>query len=220
MQACTHVWRNPHTHAQTITHSCMHKHWHAPTHSTSHEHMKALRHAHTQALERTDLKQMCDVDHVPLQYTQFHHIRVFEQIYTSTKLRTSRSSAVIAIWPYLSGILTSGPSMDHVWVGIIEYFLVHTPTIKLGHSTIQSCEVTKQDHLLAHIKWYQDHPQKYFMGNGIVLSATVPEDSTCSSFMPVSRIISRCAILHTKLQLEYGEDKVCIAIPMRRHYLL
>ena len=52
-----------------------------------------------------------------------------------------------------------------------------TPVIKIAtagdSSTTENYVTTKQDHLLAHIKWYQDHPQKFHMNNGIVLSATV-----------------------------------------------
>ena len=177
--------------------------------------------------ERTDLQEMYNilygaehVDHVPLQHTQFHQIRVFEQMYTSLKSRSSRSSAIIAVWPHLSGIVTSNTSMEDVRVGIIEHFLLHTPTLKAETDGLQSYEYKKEDHLLAYVNWYQDHPQKFYMSNGIVLSATVSEHQTCSSFMPVSRIISRCAILSTELHFDYGEDKVCIAIPLRRHYLL
>ena len=57
------------------------------------------------------------------------------------------------------------------------------------------------------------------MGNGIVLSATVAEHSTCSSFMPVSRIISRCPTVCKVIQLDHMKDKVCISIPVGRHYL-
>ena len=55
-----------------------------------------------------------NVCHVPLQYTQFNQIRVFGEIYTSSRSRTSRSSAVIAVWSHLSGILTSNPTIENV----------------------------------------------------------------------------------------------------------
>ena len=161
--------------------------------------------------------EMINVKHVPLCYTQFHQVRVFEQIYTSMKSRTSRSSVVIAVWPHLTSILTTQPTMEDVRVGVIEYFLLHVPEIKINTSE----EVSKQDHniILVHIIWYQDHPQKLFMGNGIVLSVTVAEHSTCSSFMLVSRIISRCATACKVIQFDHMKDKVCISIPVRRHYL-
>ena len=76
-----------------------------------------------------------------------------------------------------------------------------------------------QPHVLASVKWYQEHPQKYYFGNGIVLSATVPENTSCSSYIPVSRILSKCSYIHTKVKFSYGEDNVCVAIPLKRHNL-
>ena len=87
-----------------------------------------------------------NVKHVPLCYTQFHQVRVFEQIYTSMKSRTSRSSVVIAVWPHLTSILTTQPTMEDVRVGVIEYFRLHVPEIKINSSE----EVSKQDHISTH----------------------------------------------------------------------
>ena len=167
------------------------------------------------------------VQHVPLRYVEFHQIRIFEQLYTSARSRTNCSSAIVAFWPHLSGILSSRqPSVDDVRVGVVEYFMLHTPALKSDKSTpgtsscCQNVASEPKKHLLAHVKWYQDHPQKFVLGNGIVLSATVTEHMSSASFIPVSRIVSRCVMLHTTLQFSYGEDKVCIAIPVKRYYFL
>ena len=170
--------------------------------------------------QRQDLSLMYrviyeNVVHVPLRYTEFNQIKVFDRIYTSTKSRITRSAAFIAIWPHLSGILTSRrPQVQDVRVGIIENFLIHTPEIKQADG-----ENFQQPHVLAYVKWYQDHPQKFFFSNGIVLSATVTEHTSGASFMPVSRILSQCAFINMKVKFEYGEDKVCVTIPVKRHYL-
>ena len=158
-----------------------------------------------------------NVDHVPLRYTQFIQVQIFEQTYTSAKSRTSRSSGIIATWPYLAGILTSRPpSMNDVRVGFIQYFLLHKPCIKSPRDYSHQTTENSNTHFLACVKWLQDHPQKFVLGNGTILSATVTDHV---SFMPVSRIISRCAVVDTSIQFDYGEDKVCIAIPVRRHFM-
>lgn len=55
------------------------------------------------------------VKHVPLRYTQFHQVQAFDQVYTSVGSKTSRSPVIIAIWPYLSDILTfRRPTTDNV----------------------------------------------------------------------------------------------------------
>ena len=80
-------------------------------------------------------------------------------------------------------------------------------------------EVKKIEHLLAHVSWYQDHLYKFHLGNGLLLLTTVPELPPCSTFVPVSHIMSRCAIQYTKMQFDYGEDSVCVVIPLKRYYL-
>ena len=157
-----------------------------------------------------------NIIHVPLRYTQYSLIKVFEQTFTSNRSRTSRSSSVLAIWPHSSGsLITAQPSIEHIRVGTIDHFILHTPVL-----TNAQGGSTSEPHLLARITWYQDHPHKTELGNGIILSASVSEPSYAASFMPVSRIISRCAICITTMQFDYGEDKVCVVIPIRRHSLL
>ena len=67
------------------------------------------------------------------------------------KSRSARSSAIIGIWPHISGILTTNCTKEHVRVGIIEYFLLHSPSIE------QNDKVQKVEYLLAYVKWYQDY---------------------------------------------------------------
>ena len=101
--------------------------------------------------------------------------------------------------------------------------LIHTPAISTSSavpsSNADDATVELKEHILAHVQWYQDHPQKFVLGNGIVISASVNGHKTCTSFMPVSRILSRAIAIDTTIKLDYGEDRVCIAIPVRRHYL-
>lgn len=113
--------------------------------------------------------------------------------------RTSRSAAILAAWPSHRGILTRLPTSDDVRVGIIQSYFLHTPLIANQES---------KPHLLAQVDWLQDHPCKFLLKNGIVLSTTVPEPTQCSLFMPVSRIISQCATVNKTMQLSTGEDHI------------
>ena len=159
-----------------------------------------------------------NVVHVPLRYEEFHSVEVFNEMYTSVKSRTTKSAAIVAAWPSPGGILTSRkPSQDDIRVGMVQYFLLHTPSVTVSTDGEAAC-TTEKAHILAKINWFQDHPQKYLLGNGIILSATVCETSySVSQFMPVSRFISRCAIVERRLQTDYGEDLVYVAIPVRKH---
>lgn len=57
-----------------------------------------------------------------------------------------------------------------------------------------SSTITEFPHILAKVNWYQDHPRKLSHLSESMLSATVLELYTSASFIPVSRIILRCAI--------------------------
>ena len=154
------------------------------------------------------------ITHVPLKYTRYSKLRIFNQLYTSKIAGTARSSIIIAIWPHLTDITTE-TTISKVRVGVIEYFMVHAMSIKSTTGDRQ------QQHLLARVAWFHDHPiDKFLLGNGTILSATVTDCTHSSSFMPVCRIISRCASLETTLQSAYGEDKVMIAVPVRKSFLL
>lgn len=145
---------------------------------------------------------------VPLHYQEYREIKIFDRTYSSCKSRTSRSAAIIAVWPSLSGILKRAPIKDDIRVGVIQSFILHTPSL---------ANEEKNWHVLAQVSWLDDHPHKFALNNGIILSSTLPQPANSSMFMPVSRIISQCATVNRTLQMTFGEDHVCIALPLKRH---
>ena len=92
-------------------------------------------------------------------------------------------------------------------VGLVEYFISHTPTI---------AGIPDQPHILAKVKWFQDHPRKNMLKNSIILSATLFDTESKASFIPVSRIMSRCAIIKQTLRFDYGSDIVNVCMPLVR----
>lgn len=58
-----------------------------------------------------------------------------------------------------------------------------------------------------------DHPRRDYLDTSVILTTVFDSDS-CACFMPVSRIMSRCAISSPiSLNFDYGVDTVC-------HYVL
>jgi len=161
-----------------------------------------------------------NVIHVPLRYEEFREVNVFCKTFTSEKSRSSKSPIVLAVWPSPSGILTTtSPTCDDVRVGAVKYFLLHTAKIKIDNVDSENCTINKT-HILARIQWNQDHPRKFHFGNGIIISSSVYDTLSCASFMPVSRIITPCAVVDKKMQMDYGEDSVRIALPLWRNPIL
>jgi len=103
-----------------------------------------------------------NVTHIPLHYKEFNQIEIYNQIYTSSKAHTKRSTTIIAIWPSLTGkILTRDYKTEDVRAGIIEYFMLHTPIIK---------DQAEKSHILAKVKWFDDHVRKNWFKNSIIVA--------------------------------------------------
>lgn len=148
------------------------------------------------------------VTHVPMQYEEFNQVEIFKKLYTSSKSRSHKSTTIMAIWPSLTvRILDRSYRSEDVRVGIIEYFILHNPIIQ-GQKD--------QPHIFAKVKWFDDHVRKNWFKNSIVVSCTLFSNETEASFLPVSRIMSRCARSEETLQLDYGTDKVNVCIPFTR----
>ena len=78
-------------------------------------------------------------------------------------------------------------------------------------------ELYQLPHAFANVYWYQDHPMKLCrFKNGIVMAATSFDSPSSATFIPVSRIISLCAVVDCTIKLDYGEDHVIIAVPLRK----
>ena len=150
------------------------------------------------------------VRYVPLRYEEFSQLEVFGQLYTSLKSRSCRSPAVMAIWPSIDGNIVSTTVSRDVRVGLIEYFVLHLPIID---------GVSNQPHILAKVKWYQDHPCKSWFKNSILVATTLFDADGAAAFIPVSRIMSRCATIRQTVVFDYGEDTVNVCIPLVRRII-
>ena len=104
----------------------------------------------------------------------------------------------MAIWPNCIGkIIDHNCTSKDVRVGVIEYFVSHIPIIT---------DIQNQKHILAKVKWYDDHPRKPWFGNSIIVSSTLHTNESEATFMPVSRIMSRCARIEQMLKFDHGTD--------------
>ena len=67
-----------------------------------------------------------------LHYEEYHDVEILGTTYSSTKSRSSRSSAVLAVWPSPRGILESRtPSKEDIRIGSVNYFLLHDSIVNL-----------------------------------------------------------------------------------------
>ena len=168
--------------------------------------------------ELQDLEQMYktlfpDAEKISLSYFYFENKQVVicgEQ-YLSIQSRSMRSSAIVAHWPNRNAQGIDCDGKLPLRVGIISSFINHKVTF--GSDTMQPKEV-----YLAHVQWFQEHPRRDFFHSSVIVSSTLFESSSPASFIPVSRITARCAVLNElTFKFDYGEDRVCLAIPLLKN---
>ena len=150
------------------------------------------------------------IQHVPMKYTEFYQVKVYGHWYTSLRSRSHKSTCIMAIWPNCIGKIISHDHnclSEDVRTGLIEYFVLHNPTID---------GIDDETFNFAKVKWYDDHPRKFWFKNSVVVSSTLFIEESEASFLPLSRIMSNCAIVEQSTQFDYGIDKVNVCIPLVR----
>lgn len=129
--------------------------------------------------------------------------------FITTQSRSQRSAAIIAHWP---GVISIDENAEApVRVGVLTSVFRHSATIKEN----TSMTLTTRAHVFAKVKWLEDHPYRHHLHQSVIISATTYTHESPASFIPLSRIIARCAIAQdVPYTFEFGEDRVCIAIPL------
>ena len=142
-------------------------------------------------------------------YYESKQVFVNGEEYISTQSRSKRSSAIVAHWgnEHSRGIDSTGTLP--LRVGVVNTFISHQVTFQSSGKT------SSKVHCLARISWLEDHPQRSFFHPSIIVTSNLFDDPSPASFMPVARICARCAVLsNLKYTFDYGEDNVCLSIPL------
>ena len=151
------------------------------------------------------------VINVPLVYESFYDMEVLGEHLTSEKCKGSMSSCVSAFWAGIAGRLTM--NTEQLRIGVVKYFFVHDISLL---SQVDTTKRNKVTHIFAKVRWFRTHPRETWLSSPLLV---VNEDFDVlgpSTFIPVSRIQSRCAIAYDKIQFDFGEDSVFIVSPLKR----
>ena len=124
---------------------------------------------------------------------------------------TLHTAAVFAHWPSIGGIDTSG--QIPVTIGVIQKIFFHTVTL-------HTIKTTQSENILAEVKWLQNHPYRSTFAEGIIVSSTVYCNDNFARYIPIARIAGHCAVVNTSLKFDYGEDIVCVAVPLSKNVLV
>ena len=167
----------------------------------SEENVANLRHVYTL------LYPHCEIVKFGYFYHENKKVLINGEEYITSKCKSKRSSAVAAYWPGVVDIDELGEAP--VRVGILTSIIRHSVIIKEHGADVQ------KDNALAHVKWLQDHPQRHFLHSSIIISSSCYENDGPINFIPLSRIITCCAIAsNVKYKFNLEENCVCINVPL------
>ena len=128
----------------------------------------------------------------------------------SSKLaKSDRSSFVYAKW---FNKLTETSPQEICRPGYVHYFLKHT--IKLENQG----KILSIKTFLAFVGWYKSHPERNHFLSPLTLWSSDYEPLNLASFMPINRILCRCANIHTRMEFKdrpYNNGEAVIIIPIR-----
>lgn len=120
------------------------------------------------------------------------------------------SPCIMAIWTTsLNGQISLSPAKEQA--GVIEYFFTHSIVLKNKENILQTKTVIK-------FICYEDHPYSDILPFRIPLKvyASTSKNSEALCFLPLCRIMSRCAIQKTTLNFPFGLDNVVVVCPVNR----
>ena len=121
-------------------------------------------------------------------YKEYKGIVINSVEFTLKLSRSQRSSVISARWPGVIGIDRLGESP--LRVGLVKSFIENEVTMANSDGSSSS----SQTHILMNIQWHENHPRQDYINSSVILTCTEFDHDSCASFMPVSRVFSRCAV--------------------------
>ena len=149
----------------------------------------------------------------PMRYECFHDACVaMGESYTSEMSKGNSSSCISAIWATsLNGQISLSPAKKQA--GVIEYLFTHSVVLQNKDNILRTKTVTNS---FARVRWYEDHPYSNMLPFPLKVYASTVKNSGALCFLPLCRIMSRCAIKKTTLKFPYGLDNVVVVCPVNR----
>ena len=186
------------------------------------KHIKILQPISKRALNMTECKYLetvyqqlypaKQIDNLSHFYLHANKVVLNDDIIGSVCSRNKKASVIGAYWPSKGSTLSS-IDYTQLQIGTIQHFLEHKITLKDDSGTsVELC------HLFCYVKWFISHPQRNWFGTSAIVTDLSQEADYPLMFMPVQRIVCRCAHASMSLDFPTGKEQVMIAIPLTRHF--
>ena len=152
------------------------------------------------------------ISHVPMRCEVFQDIEVLGEKLTSSKCKGDASSYVIAQWAGLGGRISHRSSR----VGKVLCFVRHAIALDETETGLQASKRLKTSHIFAKVQWHCRHPKESWLPPPLLLFGADCEPSGPATFLPISRIKCRCAVVLDTIEFDLGKDSVLVVVPLKR----
>lgn len=151
-----------------------------------------------------------NIVHISPFYTSANKCVIADELFTTQNTR-QKSSMIMAYWP-----VEDSHSALELQVGIIKQFLKHKIKVVVNDTTKNAT------HILCRIEWYIKHCQANWYGTSAILCTNITYATCAYSFMPVQRILHRCAYgkLDVVIPPRSTSEQVVVAIPVHLKYFI
>ena len=138
---------------------------------------------------------------------RFKRAKLGNKLLSSSIAKSDSSSFISAYWYDVNGSIDLN-SQRH---GRIKYFIKHK--LKLQRRT----DFFVVDALVAYVQWYEHHPEKNHFHQPVTVWRPEFEPLAASSFMPIRRVLCRCAEVQTRMDFTerpHNSGQIVITIPL------
>ena len=144
----------------------------------------------------------------PILHDECKRAIIGDELVSSVRYKDDHQAVIVAYWPSTGHSLTT---IDYTRykVGIIQYFIKHA-VIFLNDDNTES----REEHLFCYIIWKQNHPNENWFGISAVVTSTLNEPEGACCYMPIQRIMHRCASGMISVEFGLTSETVFVAIPV------
>ena len=148
----------------------------------------------------------------PVFYEECRRAIIGDEIVSSVRYKDDHQAVIVAFWPSTGSSLNS---IDYTAcnVGLIQYFVKHSVIF-----TTENNQESTEEHLFCYIKWKQHHPNRNWFGVSAVLSSTLDEIESPCCYMPIQRIMHRCASGIIAVDFGLMSERVFVTVPLGTKY--
>jgi len=148
------------------------------------------------------------IPHIPKLKFTFTDLEVLGNHFTSTKSQSKQSKAVVAKWgETMSGDSELSIKVEHFFSHTVAFCNCFEPVTTEQTGYHHCSKQRKIEHLFAKVTWFTDHTRPYHFPFPLYLVSSLTIANTVYSYIPVSRLLCRCAISERMLlEFDFGQD--------------